>query len=127
MCFYIDNNNRKRLAKRDITCYKKLKNDLRPEYDYNYAFKYKLNTLFNDSKEIDILEITDGSFEDDIIINKGFHSYIKKPYIKKPYNLYNFYSTTTVKCIIPKGAYYYKNKTEYVSDKIKIIEILKTN
>ena len=120
MCFYIDNNNRKRLAKRDITCYKKLKNDLRPECDYNYAFKYKLNTLFNDSKEIDILEITDGSFEDDII-NKGFHSYIKKPY-----DLYNLYSIT-VKCIIPKGAYYYKNKTEYVSDKIKIIEILKTN
>ena len=118
MCFYIDNNNRKRLAKRlakrDIICYKNVRADLRPEFDYNYTFKYELNTLFDDSKEIDILEITNG-FESDII-NKGFHSYIKKPY-----SLY----TITVKCIIPKGAYYYKNKSEYVSDKIKIIEILK--
>lgn len=114
MCFYIDNNNRKRLAKRDIICYKNVRADLRPEYDYTGGFQYKLNKLFNHSKKKDILKVI--HYILGVRIDIGFHFYIKES---------SHCYLTIVRCIIPKDAYYYKNKTEYVSDKIKIIEILK--
>ena len=48
-------------------------------------------------------------------IDEGFHSYK---------------TTTTsvnVECIIPKGATYYENEEQYVSDQIKFIQILDYN
>jgi hypothetical protein len=103
MCFEITDP-KMYTADKDIICYKTL------------GMPYKLGHLYELGKELEITQHPEyriqleGTFRSKIgIIEEGFISEIKFPIFGRP-----------VECIIPKGAHYYKNTHEYISDKILI-------
>jgi hypothetical protein len=120
MCFWIDINNKKVLrAKKAIVCYKIL--DTYRTYDDEglcsqvRSFIYKLNKTYR------IFRWLKSDHEKEGIelynrIDKGFHSYISKTYSNE--------REVLVRCLIPKRAKYFMNDKQYVSNRIKIIEIL---
>jgi hypothetical protein len=107
MCFYSEDV-KKKIATKNIVCYKTGKSwgFLRKKFKSEYKnFKYRFNKCY--STELGIT----GSKA--IWIDSGFHSY------RYEHMLY-YYSPFNVKCIIPKGATYYENSGEYVSNQIII-------
>lgn len=111
MCFILKNNREEvQIATKDIIVYKRLlvnidRTTKKKYYTSPYqSFIYEPKECYFESE----------SFRGKITreINKGLHSYINRyqadieswPYEK------------IVKCIIPEGAKYYKNNTQYVSD-----------
>ncbi len=121
MCFTIKTR-RKLKAKKDIICYKLVYEDLTPLYNFNDGFKYKLNKLENDKGKKDILRINKSVYEYPNI-DIGFHSYKTKKMCKFV-RIYIYNKNIIIECIIPKGAHYYVNNKEYVSDQIKPIKII---
>lgn len=114
MCFFIHKNHKeKKIANRDITCYKYLYNSFRSPYQGRL---YKLNKLYKSSitVNIDLYMIP--------IITKGLHSYSCKRFA-----IGHGYGEILVKGIIPKGSKYYFNPDghEYVSNQIILKEIIK--
>jgi len=111
MCFVIDyKDSAPKIAKRNIVCYKILDNNL---VSICFNFQYEIGKTY---KHIDLVATYEwGCYN--AYIEKGYHSYIK---------IYNacYDNKVVVKCHIPKGAIYYKNKerNEYVSSQIKIVE-----
>jgi hypothetical protein len=130
MCFaiYQKTNPKLRIAKKDIVCYKlvflgKNDNTFIPEYAYTEGFRYKLKKIayaknmkgkrikkFLVAKHKSRYE--DYKFE----VDEGIHSYML------PFESYGE-GEIVLKCIIPKGTEYLRNDTEYVSLKLKPIEI----
>ena len=113
MCFTIDPKHpKKKIAKRDITCYKVLEENLiSPYLDYQYT----LNKLVKDKI---VLELS--SWRDSI--NEGLHSYSSKMNAK----IWSSWGRITYLAIIPKGSEYYYDSIdkEYVSNQIIIKERL---
>jgi len=124
MCF-VSKNRKAYVAKKDITCYKVMvKSTLhdsvwRSPYRYFGYVPYKVyQTILNPFTRIPV-----PSLPAHIVLHEGFHSYSKRETVKLP--LYTVsVGVVVVKCIIPKGATYYKNTKQgiYVSNQIKIIK-----
>ena len=117
-------------------------------YSYFRDFEYELNHIYRvDNFGLDIEVIANV-----IYIKRGFHSYSTKIKIEKATKVRNGFEGIIVRhesiivdtlpancyvhtlktnlaiadCIIPKGAHYFLNNNgEYVSDKIKIINVYK--
>lgn len=110
MCFQLRPANYKgqnvKIAKKDIVCYKKViifsdeEGNLKLK-SYIQRAPYTLGKIKSSKFDIRSTEIY-----------RGLHSYRRN------------YNNANVKCIIPRGAAYYINNSEYCSDKIKIVEIL---
>jgi len=117
MCFY-STDVKKRIASIDIVCYKTgkswgfLRKKLKSEYR---RFQYRFNKCYSTE-----LGITD-KYSKAISIDSGFHSY---RYI---HMLIFHHTAFNVKCVIPKGATYYENSGEYVSNQIIIKKRIKTH
>jgi hypothetical protein len=136
MCFKIEG--KKLTAKEDIVCYKivrvkhfkkgtvvehweKIHCIIKTTGNYIFSiyrgFPYILNRTYETKFKYKVSLF--GYRE----ISSGFHSYISKEVAENkssmPYNM-------VVKCIIPKGSKYYVNnsKQEFVSTKIKILEVI---
>lgn len=109
MCFIIDPKYpEKKIAKRDITCYKNLNSDMTSPFQ---GMQYKLGVLYKQPI---------GAIIYDDVIREGFHSYSnKRKAIRMPDRDWSLY-----KCIIPKGSEYYYDSgyREYVSNQIIIKE-----
>lgn len=116
MCFIIDPKHpEKKIAKRDITCYKVL-NSLATSI---YQLKpYELGVLYKQKMEDPIKKGLG-----DAKINIGFHSYSN---IKRANLIVLLIGNYVYKTIIPKGSEYYYNsmRNEYVSNQIIIKEKL---
>ena len=115
MCFRIHPKHQiAKIAKRDIVCYKEIKNNMCPVF-YTHIMKYKFNKLCFKVK----IHIKHHRYVSNYI-DKGYHSLSTK----KQALLYHDYSghTMIVKCIIPKNTKYYYNPDcrEYVSENIFI-------
>lgn len=115
MCFFVKSIYKELTANRDITCYKILEvvdwdsGMLLSPYCHHVYFLGELNRL-NEKLRVSYL----GGVK---VINEGFHSYCE--YFSYPH-LKNLLNVPIFKCTIPKGAKYYKNSMEYVSDAIII-------
>ena len=117
MCFIVKKLERK-IAKKNISCYKILEKRnfgnrflCSPYYNFHWKLGVEESTYLENLDQYDIV------FQ----INEGFHSYItkKKAIDKKTIMLCNDISFV-FKAIIPKGAEYYENEFEYVSNKLVI-------
>ena len=116
------------IAKEDIVCYKIVeKSDKGPLVSIVQSFEYILGKTYDngipDPEEIPYYRNRCG-----IKLNEGlFHSY------SSPRNnqLYKDLGKVEVKCIIPKGAYYFEGLVNgslaegYASSQIKIVEIIR--
>jgi len=133
MCFVVERkNSSKKIAKRNIGCYKIVKGDYTNSVSsLYYNFKYSFNFTYNTSFGFDLDSYLGCDTKKQEIkykyINEGFHSYTMKAcadYLKPAHTSWKKF----VKCIIPKGATYFYNSIngEYVSDKIIIKEFVKT-
>ena len=116
MCFTILPESKLLIAKEDIICHKVLGQYENKLYSVYRNFRYKINKTYRIFRWLkSALEKEELKFNS---ISRGFHSYTEIP---RHYYLEN----VAVECIIPKGSKYYQNYCEYVSNKIKIIKILK--
>lgn len=112
MCFKRLNLKPPNIAKSDIICYKLLRKDSK-----NISSPYRKRYKWKDKKirgaKLSTLNVYS--------VSHGFHSFIEIKHAvqfrKRMYNPTNIY---IYKMIIPKEAIYYKNKTQYVSNKIKL-------
>lgn len=118
MCFYISPTHpNKKIAKRDIICYKVLDENWHSLYR---NFLYEINKLYIHPYALR----EEVGRRGDKVIKQGYHSYSNK---KAADFDYAKWYRIVVKCIIPEGAEYYYNSVykEYVSNQIKIIEVIK--
>jgi len=118
MCFEIKTN-RKLTAKKDIVCYKMLNRDMTSFYriifmkDNSFTGKYIIDKLYCEKDRTDIFTCNSSIYH----ITIGFNSCRTKK--RANLMLYNRLARSEgiiVKGIIPKGACYYVNDEEYVSD-----------
>lgn len=128
MCFTKAINSKRQIADKDIRCYKILvyKNE-NSALAKIYTYTYKFGSLH----VIPDLKLNNKKLE----INKGFHSYVyyesienfrmKKRLKTIIANLDMFGAIVAVRCIIPKGSFYWKNNDEYVSNQIIVKEYIK--
>ena len=110
MCFFTYKS-KIRLARKNIECYKIVKNICFKNYCFSQhqEFKYEYGKTYSSkSKWILFLKWL---FNEDIN-SEAYHSYIK-------HNMF-----TNLKCIIPKGSLYLisEDGTEYVSTSIKVLK-----
>ena len=126
MCLIIDQLEPK-IADKDIVCYKMVtKSRIKGVYISEYRrFKYITEKLYTNNIKIELsyklikYKVLFGHF-----IEEGmFHSYVSHLY---PEILRPLPNHTLLKCIIPKGAYYFKGYFDdcpsYASSQIKILE-----
>ena len=123
MCLFI-NHLEPKIADKDIVCYKLVKRTkIKGVYESNYLkFEYIIRQLYTnyfDIKYVDMLIKTRYNLP---AIEEGmFHSYASIYPILKPLQY-----CTLLKCIIPKGAYYFEgyfdNYPNYASSQIRILE-----
>jgi len=140
MCFYLLQRKRyprPKTAKKDIVCYKTMNlnskqcissilfNDVEIAIDKFVPVYYKFNRTYNAKdykgkviRKFECHALTSFDDEDDCkifdyAIFEGFHSW------KNGGGYYN------IKCVIPKGAKYFENESEFVSTKIKFLEVIK--
>lgn len=134
MCFIFSDNTKRLIAQKDITCYKivyRRKERLKDTYISRYQnHTYRIRkiqeqinliplqikrTIFPSNTEVQMTEI-----------NEGYHSYKKQSNLSLWITFaYPNFCLCEAKFIIPKGTVYYENDTEYVSERIKMVEILK--
>lgn len=108
MCFILDKKHPdKKIAKRNITCYKVLGISMKSPYQ---GYQYKLN----EPVKSDIGDLV--NYNPDKCIHEGLHSHCLLDEITTLYDIY--------KAIIPKGSEYYYNSyyKEYVSNQLIIKE-----
>lgn len=129
-------------ATQDIVCYKVLYKGLYGKtfngiyYSPYKFFKYKLNELVSSNFDFVSLPLIKRSPQEEYKflriltyfrqVNKGLHSF---KYLIDAHKLNNrFIEGTVMKCIIPKGSWYYEGTyDELVSDNIIIIEEVNEN
>lgn len=105
MCLYSETNNPK-IAQQDIVCYKCVKRYrryFRPFYHTDKA-KYKFGKLYKIDSNLFINEVEKGRKW--YHVNIGFHSYGTIASYNKKYPNEN--DSCYIKCIIPKGSWYFK-------------------
>jgi hypothetical protein len=116
MCFNNHKREKPRIAETDIVCYKFIyKNNTNP-----YASCGRVTYIRNKKAPKVKMDIS-GELE----IHVGYHSYITKSGASRAkYSVFFAYNGNMVvkKFIIPAGSYYYKNRTQYVSNQIMMIE-----
>ena len=115
-----------KIADKDIVCYKLVKRTkIKGVYKSSFqGFEYVIRQLYTDNIDISFVnKIKKHFYKCFYIIEEGmFHSYAS--------NLYPILSPlpwcALLKCIIPKGAYYFKGyyieQQSYASSQIKILE-----
>ena len=126
MCLFI-NNLEPKIADKDIVCYKFVeRTKIKGVYKSSFqGFEYIIRQLYTNNIKIEFSyklikpETIFGYF-----IEEGmFHSYASNLY---PVILSPLPNCALLKCIIPKGAYYYEGHfhhfTSYASSQIKILE-----
>lgn len=125
------NNLKPKIADKDITCYKlvertKIKGVYKAQYQ---EFEYIIRQLYTNNCDIEDVAfhirynryLGEGLY----IIREGmFHSFID--YLFSAMLKNSFPNYTLLKCVIPKGAYYFKGTfgtlPSYASSQIKILE-----
>ena len=117
-----------KIADKDIICYKMVtKSKIKGVYISEYRrFKYITEKLYTNNLDIRFANksIKRSFYKRFYIIEEGmFHSYVSHLY---PEILRPLPNHTLLKCIIPKGTYYFKGFFEsfpsYASSQIKILE-----
>ena len=119
MCFVVsDKYPNKLIAKKDIRCYKRMEKIGGQIYSAIKHKKYSFGKLTKakGTRHNAVLEISWVVF-----IQTGTHSYVAKSLAK----YYQSPDEILVQCTIPKGSRYYKNETEYVSNRIIIVKEVK--
>ena len=124
MCLFI-NQLEPKIADKDIVCYKLVKRtEIKGVYKSNYLrFEYIIRQLYTNYFDIKYADMFIKRRYNLSAIEEGmFHSYASNVYsILNPLQY-----CTLLKCIIPKGAYYFKgyygNYSSYASSQIKILE-----
>ena len=120
-----------KIADKDIICYKfVVRTKIKGIYKLSFQeFEYVIRQLYTNNldiksinKIIECIILTDYSYVS--YIEEGmFHSYANNLY---PVILSPLPNCAILKCIIPKGAYYYKGECDespsYASSQIKILE-----
>lgn len=109
------------IAKEDVICYKIITTDIESGNYVSYYYsekKWELNKVYCSSL---------GRYRDNVL--EGFHSYANYQDALKILEQDMPLGCILVKCIIPKGANYYKGKQQdndgYASNQIKMTEIIK--
>lgn len=116
MCFYIKEGSGVKVANQDIVCYKKLNPVWFGLLGYKspiFGFFYRKGVTYVSKLSI---------FYDSI--EKGLHSYKDLDFAKITVFCYKESDRKYLKFykfIIPKGAEYYENDTEYCSNQIKMV------
>ena len=117
-----------KIADKDIIWYKLVeRTKIKGIYKSNYqGFEYIIRQLYTNNLDIRFANksIKHYFYTDFYKIEEGmFHSYVNHLY---PAILRSLPNHTLLKCIIPKGAYYFKgyygNYSSYASSQIKILE-----
>ena len=123
MCFEARKTVKARIAEKDIICYKIIRSDNTPWYSgtHHCTTPYKIN---GDNIKVKITPISSPEYESSININKGYHSYITRNGATNnwSYLMNNSKEMKISRFIIPVGTIYYRNRKEYVSETIKLIE-----
>jgi len=118
MCFVIEKGQENPyIAPKDIRCYKVMTREaghFRSRFQY---FRYERGVVYRRPFQI---KLSKPRHSGDII-NVGYHSYRSKKYAKRycspPRDV-------VVRCVIPKGTLFFKSKLEYVSNGIKVENIV---
>ena len=131
MCLIV-NNPIPKIADKDIVCYKLVKRTkIKGIYKSNFQrFEYVIRQLYTNNLDIRFVDKIIKNLDTTrsglclYIIEEGmFHSYVSYLY---PVILSPLPHGALLKCIIPKGAYYYKgyfdDSPSYASSQIKILE-----
>lgn len=126
MCL-ITNQLEPKIADKDIICYKLVKRTkIKGVYKSGFqGFEYIIRQLYTNNINIEFTHklIRYSSFLRYSIEEGMFHSYVSSLY---PIRLNTPPNWITLKCIIPKGAYYYEGyfggSPSYASSQIKILE-----
>lgn len=126
MCL-ITNQLEPKIADKDIICYKLVKRTkIKGVYKSSFqGFEYVIRQLYTNNINIEFTHklIRYSSFLRYSIEEGMFHSYVSSLY---PTRLNTPPNWITLKCIIPKGAYYYEgyfgSLPSYASSQIKILE-----
>ena len=131
MCLFI-NNLEPKIADKDIVCYKLVKRTkIKGIYKSNFQrFEYVIRQLYTNNLDIRFVDKIIKNLDTTrsglclYIIEEGmFHSYASYLY---PVILSPLPNGALLKCIIPKGAYYYEgyfdDSPSYASSQIKILE-----
>ena len=134
MCLYV-NHLEPKIADKDIVCYKLVKRTkIKGVYKSNIQrFEYIIRQLYTNNISIECSNSVIKHFKiqgikgRDYYIEEGmFHSYVSHLY---PAILRPLPNHTLLKCIIPKGAYYFEGyfdeSPSYASSQIKILEEIK--
>jgi hypothetical protein len=115
MCLYINFNQQKQVAHKNIVCYKILQ-----KVGDKYITPYRgmsiiLGETYNSPLIVEELLL---KYLDASVVNIGLHSFVKKT--DACISLISIHEARLIKCVIPKGSSYYTNinGTEYASDKI---------
>lgn len=117
MCFYLNGQTKAKIAKKDIKVYKTIcKNGFGWLYDIEINRKIEKWRKGYQYTETDFPKKTESRY----IEKNAFHSSILKLSAKD----HQFDDDKLVEMIIPKGAYYYKNKFEYCSSDIIYVKDL---
>lgn len=117
MCLQLKRFSIKRLALTDKICYKFIKYDYKGRYVTPYQdFRVSIGKTYES-------KIRKTSFNE---IEEGLHSFANYEDCKGKAN--TFYNCVVVKCIIPKGSWYYigkfSNYKSYSSNRLKYVEII---
>jgi|GEM_PF-4615394 len=128
MCFETTKSARLKIAKTDIECWKVINRDLTNAFSRHLKDRFGANPVRYESGKVmpKIVIKKEGSpfwyGDGDRVINKGYHSFIKKPILKiiKEWKVDNK-NIIARKFIIPAGTRYYENETEYVSETIMML------
>jgi hypothetical protein len=123
MCFYLlEKDITEYIAEEDIMCYKVLDAFNGEYYAPIYNFIYKRRKTYTLKCNIKIYppSILEYNMPIFAVIQEGFHSLQGFDIL----DIVKYGGNAIAEFIIPKGAHYYKNKTEYVSDQIKMIKIV---
>ena len=130
MCFVVDSDKEK-IAIEDITCYKVLISlpfwgRLLYFYGQCTYFKYWFWYKYFPCKKVNIkIDFVASPYQ---TIEEGYHSYRNSSIINELHGYYNIDNNLIlVEFIIPKGTRYFENKTEYVSERIKLKYAIKGN
>lgn len=124
MCFYTTKTARTKIAKEDIKCWKVLAdgNASYCQMRQQKHFQYYTGQI---TDSVILKKNRSSDFYDGYIINEGYHSFKTSDIADLDIAVNIKYGIETGekhRFIIPKGAYYFSNKSEYVSSTIMLIE-----
>jgi hypothetical protein len=126
MCFETTKSAKAKIAKTDIECWKVVNRDLTNVFSRHLKDRFDANPVRYESEKampkIVIKKEVSDFWYGDMQINKGYHSFIKKPLLKilREWKVDNK-KIIIHKFIIPTGTRYFENKTEYVSESIMML------